>query len=416
MILEKKCKTKWKSVCGDAWITVPVSLDNNHATAESERDRRLNAALIRAEGFGAVMSLHKKRDAWDNWDTYCNPPAYKIKRRMSIQHKTTVDLDKVFAQLKNEFGVEIDFMEEDCRESLPATFEDEAHAAIDHSPDIDHWSFRSTVPKEEKKSTRPAVTFNEEYLDRIKKTVQKNLYEAILAGLVSSEPLLGDRCRCHIDPVLTPREKFDLHKDDVLREFHERFPGYDNVEVVWDDEDGKAVLGPFPLEYPTRLEGFLLRKDKETGIEWMWSTGLAYNEILSKQEKGKVAQKGTCETPTSSFIGKGDFKNLTMLSRRAEVWPFELYEAIEQIPGVTVEKMDVDFDEEKMHLVLDHPEKDSYDNDRYLSVDMCFSHVGETIRRNAPKWAWSAWNSGADLNGAVVLRQTPLSTTWDWAE
>ena len=99
-------------------------------------------------------------------------------------------------------------------------------------------------------------------------------------------------------------------------------------------------------------------------------------------------------------------------------WTAALHTAISEIPGITVVKMDVDFDKEKMYLVLDHPEKNKVPRGMKVDEIKDFAAVGKAVRKAAPEWAWVAWKTldGDDSEGigASTCFGTTSYTTWDF--
>ena len=124
--IDKKCKTRWRAICGTAFVKGDVSAMNGGWK------KRWTRIIGLAESMGVCMCGDLNR--------FGDSP-------MHIQTRDTTPLDKVFARIKDEYGVEIDFTEtsRDFNE-MPGP----PLRVIDDSEPP--WSFRSTVPEEEKPS------------------------------------------------------------------------------------------------------------------------------------------------------------------------------------------------------------------------------------------------------------------------
>ncbi len=319
MILDNKCKTEWRSVCGKADVLVPLSSPDVVTSDDEsweEAYRRLDAAFIRAERMG--VSISYKNDFPPLQDRYTpgRVCGAEFNTSMVIQTNDTHPLDRVFARIKDEYGVDIVFTED-----MP--FEKPSHAVYNGgSEDTDpHWSFRSTVPKEEK-----PPTFDEHWFGVIKDRVARDTQRMIDRGLLV-QPSTGEAL-------------------DRLAE----------------------IPVPVPDE---RVSG--------------WGENLAVRGL----EHGQDAK-----------------------------WACDLYEALEEIPGVTVEKMDVDFEKEKMHLVLDHPDKRLVVSDKHPRVSW---KIDASMVEHAPEWAQKAFDP---LSGDLCAGWCPSDdnaggfngrVAWDWS-
>ena len=165
--IDKKCKTRWRAICGTAFVKGDVSAMN------CGWKKRWTRIIGLAESMGVCMCGDLNRFFGDS--------------PMHIQTRDTTPLDKVFARIKDEYGVEIDFTETardfDEMPGLPLRVDDPAEPP---------WSFRSTVPEEKKPSIYEqlrsyeddAPVFSDVTISGIKDSVTRAMQNAVNAGFL----------------------------------------------------------------------------------------------------------------------------------------------------------------------------------------------------------------------------------------
>ena len=164
--IDKKCKTRWRAICGTAFVKGDVSAMNGGWK------KRWTRIIGLAESMGVCMCGDLNR--------FGDSP-------MHIQTRDTTQLDKEFARIKDEYGVEIDFTETardfDEMPGLPLRVDDPAEPP---------WSFRSTVPEEKKPSIYEqlrsyeddAPVFSDVTISGIKDSVTRAMQNAVNAGFL----------------------------------------------------------------------------------------------------------------------------------------------------------------------------------------------------------------------------------------
>jgi len=116
--IDKKCKTRWRAICGTATIRVEVTPHYDTDVAVTvplgkQALGRIRRGVASTSGMGVEISIARKLPP-----IRCGEPrdslvsefiAYDV--QLHIQTRDTTPLDKVFARIKDEYGVEIDFTE-----------------------------------------------------------------------------------------------------------------------------------------------------------------------------------------------------------------------------------------------------------------------------------------------------------------
>ncbi len=329
MILDKKCKTKWRAVSGEVLF---------HFDHEFHRAPISDVGAYIPVGNMVTDAARKHGVNIDHAVAYWGGGPDKLYARLTGAHlsiRNDTDLDKVFARIKDEYGVEIEFVEnpsDGFAETHDRELRECAAMVLQPPQDGPPWSFRSTVPKEEKPST--------EFCD--------------LVEAVHVEPATGEQLdRLAGIPVGHPET------DDELRN-----------RII---EDGR------------------------------------YRQVMTRYDiEGVCVARGERLDQLASLVGL--YRHGTNPGVDPTAWPGKLRKALESIDGVTVVKMDVDFEAEKMHLVLDHPERRRRPNDRHPPVTV---EIETVIGALAPSWADRCY--GGAYHGQTGWVRGNLGPIWDWA-
>ena len=194
MILETKCKTRWRAICGTATIRVEVTPHYDMDIAVTvplgkQALSRIRRGVASTGGMGVEISIAGKLPP-----IRCGEPRDSLVSefiandvQLHIQTRDTTPLDTVFARIKDEYGVEIDFTETardfDEMPGLPLRVDDPAEPP---------WSFRSTVPEEKKPSIYEqlrsyeddAPVFSDVTISGIKDSVTRAMQNAVNAGFL----------------------------------------------------------------------------------------------------------------------------------------------------------------------------------------------------------------------------------------